>query len=120
MTGISTGALLAPLVFLGDDLAAKQLYTAITGDDIYRPRSALELQFANSLTDTAPLRDKVQSIVTDDFVARIADEGRSGRVLAIQAVDLENNLLLVRGAVPGPKGALILVRTAAKKKGGVK
>jgi large subunit ribosomal protein L3 len=40
--------------------------------------------------------------------------------LTIQAVDLENNLLLVRGAVPGPKGALILVRTAAKKKGGVK
>jgi large subunit ribosomal protein L3 len=37
--------------------------------------------------------------------------------LTIQAVDTENNLLLVRGAVPGPKGALILVRTAAKKGG---
>jgi large subunit ribosomal protein L3 len=33
------------------------------------------------------------------------------------AVDTENNLILVRGAVPGPKGALILVRTAAKKGG---
>jgi large subunit ribosomal protein L3 len=42
--------------------------------------------------------------------------------LTIQAVDTENNLLLVKGAVPGPKGALILVRTAAKKttKGGAK
>jgi large subunit ribosomal protein L3 len=43
--------------------------------------------------------------------------------LTIQAVDTDNNLLLVRGAVPGPKGALILVRSAAKvtlKKGGVK
>ncbi len=42
--------------------------------------------------------------------------------LTVQAVDLENNLLLVRGAIPGPKGALVLVRTAAKtlaKKGGV-
>jgi large subunit ribosomal protein L3 len=37
--------------------------------------------------------------------------------LTIQAVDTENNLLLVRGAVPGPKGALILVRSAAKKGG---
>jgi large subunit ribosomal protein L3 len=37
--------------------------------------------------------------------------------LTVQAVDTENNLLLVRGAVPGPKGALILVRTAAKKGG---
>ncbi|AEV81679.1 50S ribosomal protein L3 [Actinoplanes sp. SE50] len=39
--------------------------------------------------------------------------------LTVQAVDTERNLILVRGAVPGPKGALILVRTAAKK-GGVK
>jgi large subunit ribosomal protein L3 len=39
--------------------------------------------------------------------------------LQVQAVDVENNLILVKGAVPGPKGALILVRTAAKK-GGVK
>jgi len=41
--------------------------------------------------------------------------------LTIQAVDAEQNLILVRGAIPGPKGALILVRTAAKaaKKGGV-
>ncbi|BBH65997.1 50S ribosomal protein L3 [Actinoplanes sp. OR16] len=37
--------------------------------------------------------------------------------LTIQAVDTERNLILVKGAVPGPKGALILVRTAAKKGG---
>ncbi|MBX6355320.1 MAG: 50S ribosomal protein L3 [Micromonosporaceae bacterium] len=46
--------------------------------------------------------------------------GRMGGVrytqqnLVVQAVDPENNLLLVRGAVPGPKGGLVLVRTAAK------
>ena len=42
--------------------------------------------------------------------------------LTIQAIDAENNLLLVRGAIPGPKGALVLVRSAAKasKKGGAK
>ena len=37
--------------------------------------------------------------------------------LTVQAVDTENNLLLVKGAVPGPKGSLILVRSAAKKGG---
>ena len=55
--------------------------------------------------------------------------GRMGSVrytvqnLTVQAVDAENNLLLVRGAIPGPKGALILVRSAAKapvKKGAAK
>jgi large subunit ribosomal protein L3 len=46
--------------------------------------------------------------------------GRMGGVrytqqnLAVQAVDPESNLLLIKGAVPGPKGALVLVRTAAK------
>jgi large subunit ribosomal protein L3 len=41
--------------------------------------------------------------------------------LTLQAIDPDNNLLLVKGAIPGPKGALVLVRTAVKasvKKGG--
>jgi large subunit ribosomal protein L3 len=55
--------------------------------------------------------------------------GRMGGVrytvqnLTVQAIDLENNVILVRGAVPGPAGALILLRSAAKseaKKGGAK
>jgi large subunit ribosomal protein L3 len=46
--------------------------------------------------------------------------GRMGGVrftaqnLTVQAVDPENNLILIKGAVPGPKGALVLVRSAAK------
>jgi large subunit ribosomal protein L3 len=34
--------------------------------------------------------------------------------LLIHAVDTEQGLLLVKGAVPGPKGSLVLVRTAVK------
>jgi large subunit ribosomal protein L3 len=34
--------------------------------------------------------------------------------LKIHAVDAEQGLLLVRGAVPGPKGGLVMVRTAVK------
>ena len=46
--------------------------------------------------------------------------GRMGGVrqttqnLTIHAVDAEKGLLLVKGAVPGPRGAVVLVRTAAK------
>jgi large subunit ribosomal protein L3 len=29
-------------------------------------------------------------------------------------VDVERGLLLIRGAIPGPTGGLVLVRTAAK------
>jgi large subunit ribosomal protein L3 len=46
--------------------------------------------------------------------------GRMGGVrtttqgLTVHAVDPERGLLLIKGAVPGPKGGLVLVRTAAK------
>jgi large subunit ribosomal protein L3 len=47
--------------------------------------------------------------------------GRMGAVrtttmsLRIQRVDVERGLLLIKGAVPGPDGALVLVRSAAKR-----
>ena len=34
--------------------------------------------------------------------------------LTIQGVDAENNVLLIKGAIPGPKGGVVLVRTAVK------
>ncbi|HEY3502145.1 MAG TPA: 50S ribosomal protein L3 [Actinocatenispora sp.] len=43
--------------------------------------------------------------------------------LTVVDVDPENNLLLIKGAVPGPRNGLVLLRTAAKqalRKGGVK
>ena len=48
--------------------------------------------------------------------------GRMGGVrytaqgLTVAAVDPEQNLILVRGAIPGPVGGLVLIRTAAKSK----
>src|SRR5690606_23002250 len=35
--------------------------------------------------------------------------------LKVQAVDAEKGLILVKGAVPGPNGSLVLIRTAVKK-----
>jgi large subunit ribosomal protein L3 len=46
--------------------------------------------------------------------------GRMGNVrtttqgLTVHAVDAEKGLLLIKGALPGPKGSVVLVRTAAK------
>ena len=37
--------------------------------------------------------------------------------LEVVAVDLENNCLLIKGNVPGPKKSLVLIRTATKKPG---
>jgi large subunit ribosomal protein L3 len=49
--------------------------------------------------------------------------GRMGGVtattqnLTVHAVDADKGLLLIKGAVPGPKGSLLVIRTAAKKGG---
>jgi large subunit ribosomal protein L3 len=46
--------------------------------------------------------------------------GRMGAVktttlsLVVHKVDAERGLLLIKGAVPGPKGGLLLVRSAVK------
>ena len=39
------------------------------------------------------------------------------RNLTIVKIDKENNLLLVRGGIPGPNGGIVLVRPTTKKKG---
>jgi len=35
--------------------------------------------------------------------------------LTVHRVDADNGLLLIKGAVPGPRGGLLLVKTASKK-----
>jgi large subunit ribosomal protein L3 len=35
--------------------------------------------------------------------------------IAVHSVDTEQGLILVKGAVPGPKGGLVIIRSAAKK-----
>jgi hypothetical protein len=90
VTGISTGAMLAPLMFLGEYAKARELYTNLTNADVFRMRATLELLRANSLVDTAPLRAKIATIITADFVERLARENaEKHRVLAVQSVDLD-------------------------------
>jgi large subunit ribosomal protein L3 len=38
--------------------------------------------------------------------------------LTVHAVDVEKGLILIKGAVPGPRGTVVVVRSAAKARGG--
>ena len=51
------------------------------------------------------------------MAGRMGTETQTTLSLTVHKVDVENGLLLIKGAVPGPKGGLVLVRSAAK--GGV-
>jgi hypothetical protein len=98
VTGISTGALIAPFAFAGPhyDPVLKRFYTTITADDVYRQRSFLSLLAgADSLADTAPLAGLLQQVVDEKLLADIAAAHRSGRRLYIGTTDLEAGKLRV-------------------------
>ena len=48
------------------------------------------------------------------MAGRMGGERQTTQNLTIHAVDADRGLLLIKGAVPGPRGSVVLVRTAAK------
>ena len=48
------------------------------------------------------------------MAGRMGHETQTTLSLTVHKVDLERGLLLIKGAIPGPKGGLVLVRTAVK------
>jgi large subunit ribosomal protein L3 len=51
------------------------------------------------------------------MAGRMGHERVTTQNLKVHKIDVENGLLLIKGAVPGPRGGLLLVKTAAKKGG---
>ncbi|MBU6244556.1 MAG: 50S ribosomal protein L3 [Actinomycetales bacterium] len=49
------------------------------------------------------------------MAGRMGSERQTTQNLQVQGVDAEQGLILIKGAVPGPKGGLVFVRTAAKE-----
>ena len=48
------------------------------------------------------------------MAGRMGNERQTTQNLTVHAVDADRNLLLVKGAIPGPKGGIVLVKSAAK------
>jgi large subunit ribosomal protein L3 len=48
------------------------------------------------------------------MAGRMGNERQTTQSLVVHKVDAERGLLLIKGAIPGPKGGLVLVRSAAK------
>jgi large subunit ribosomal protein L3 len=49
------------------------------------------------------------------MAGRMGHERQTTQSLTLHKVDAERGLLLIKGAIPGPKGGLVLVRTAVKE-----
>lgn len=97
VSGVSTGALIAPFAFLGKryDPVLKHLYTGISSQNIYRVRGINGLINGPSLLDTKPLEKLIAAYITPALLDEIATAHRSGRRLLV----LTTNLDAQRGVV---------------------
>lgn len=91
VTGVSTGALIAPFAYLGSgyDDQLRRFYTETTtaGIIIFTPISAL---FGGaSFGDSTPLQKQIEDVVTAKLVRAIARQHARGRLLLIGTTNLD-------------------------------
>ena len=91
VTGVSTGALAAPFVFLGpdydDELA--EAYTGGAAAGLLQSQG-LGALFGSGIYKSAPLRSLVERFVTEDVLRAVAAEYAKGRVLLVATTDLDS------------------------------
>jgi predicted acylesterase/phospholipase RssA len=97
VTGISTGALIAPYAFLGSDYDARleEVFTTVTNKDIYKFRSPFTALRKDSLARTDPLALKLKEVIDDEMLQAIAAEHRRGRRLFVGTTNLDAQRLVV-------------------------
>ncbi|CUJ83318.1 Patatin [Ruegeria denitrificans] len=91
VTGVSTGALAAPFAFLGSnyDDELKELYGGLPPSRIFRGRFITGILSGSSVKSSDPLKQLIETYITDDFLSQIAKEHRRGRRLLVQTVSLD-------------------------------
>ncbi len=91
VTGVSTGALMAPFAFLGPeyDEQLKEFYTTITGKDVYQVKNLLGSIGTDSLADTRPLRKLLARAFDENVLRKITVEYAKGRRLYVGTANLD-------------------------------
>lgn len=98
VTGVSTGALMAPFAFLGSsyDGALRDFYTTNPSNNIFRRLSLLpQLLGGESFAETGPLFGLIQDHVDEKLLAAVAAAHRGGRRLYVGTVDLDSQRFIV-------------------------
>lgn len=101
VTGVSTGALMAPFAFLGPeyDGALREFYTTTSTRDVFILGSFLNIATraltSDALADSSPLSALIERDVDAAFVQRIADAHRAGRRLYIGTLDLDTSRFVI-------------------------
>lgn len=97
VTGVSTGALIAPFAFLGPshDPVIARVYTNIDAHDVYRGRFPLAIPGSVSAASTKPLARLIEREVSDALIDAVAAEHRRGRRLFVGTANLDAQRMVV-------------------------
>ncbi|MCF6210691.1 MAG: patatin-like phospholipase family protein [Gammaproteobacteria bacterium] len=98
VSGISTGALIAPFAFIGTETAYDHvisLYKSL-GPDSVRAQGLLSYLPGNvALYDVSNLREKIKSTITEELVKRIKIGATENRQLVVGATNMDYGMLRV-------------------------
>lgn len=96
VTGISTGAIIAPYAFLGPkyDDQLREYYTTRETRDLFRIRP-LQALFGEAIADNSRMAALVDAAFTPEFVQELADAHRQGRRLYIGTTEMEGKRFIV-------------------------
>jgi predicted acylesterase/phospholipase RssA len=117
VTGVSTGALMAPFAFLGSeyDEALRTFYTTTASSNIFVRGSLIrQLLGGEAVADTAPLAALIAQNVDAELLRKIADAHAGGRRLYLGTADLDSQQFVIwnmgKIAASGTAAALDLFR----------
>src|SRR6185436_4076728 len=91
VTGVSTGALIAPFAFLGPehDATLREVYTTMSADRVFLRRRLTAALFSDAMADASPLAETIARYADQAMFDAIAAEYRKGRLLMIGTTDLD-------------------------------
>jgi predicted acylesterase/phospholipase RssA len=89
VTGVSTGALIAPYAFLGPDWDNElvEVYTSGQAEHLLHSRG-LGVLFGSSVYSGTPLKQLVDRYATDALIQAVAREASTGRLLLVATTDV--------------------------------
>jgi hypothetical protein len=116
VTGISTGALLAPFAFLGPKCDPQlEVYTQVRAEDILKPRTMLQTITSDAAASSKPLKKLIAAHIDEEFLEAVAVEHRKGRRLYLGTTNLDADRPVIwdmgRIAESGAPAALELFRS---------
>ena len=91
VTGVSTGAMIAPFAFLGHSYmdGLRAVYTTIGPGNVLKRLGIQNAVFGEALADTAPLYGLIAHYVNEQTLSDVASEYNRGRLLLIGTASLD-------------------------------